>query len=208
MNIKVSRLQIICSPSGLCQRRHGPGCRSPTPLCRRGPHRPLGPGQRCLCSIIHQNLIFVLAELCQEHGSLWRESGCLHCAVQGQRRSCQGGIADQDHCQVDIDFSSDVICLHLVVLSHPRAQAPVFQPSPPRRQDCCWGELFPVDVYPRPKHVIRRLNFASSGDDKPCPEGRMDEGCEDHGRQVQLDEIGLCKVHQLSALDITWYATT
>ena len=134
MNIKVSRLQIICSPSGLCQRRHGPGCRSPTPLCRRGPHRPLGPGQRCLCSIIHQHLIFVLAELCQEHGSLWRESGCLHCAVQGQRRSCQGGIADQDHCQVDIDFPSDAICFHISCILwyyHTLVHRPLYS-NPPR----------------------------------------------------------------------------
>merc|ERR1711974_476901 len=82
--IKKRNLLPFFDMAGLCQRRHGPGCRSPTPLCQRGPHRPLGP------------------ELCQEHGSLWRESGRLHCSVQGQRRSCQGGIADQDHCQAPV----------------------------------------------------------------------------------------------------------
>ena len=77
MNIKVSRLQIICSPSGLCQRRHGPGCRSPAPLCRRGPHRPLGPGQRCLCSIIHQNLILSLQSFAKNMGLYGERAGAF-----------------------------------------------------------------------------------------------------------------------------------
>ena len=47
-------------------------------------------------------LTIISSELRQEHGSLRREGWSLHCSVQGQRGGRQGGVADQDHCQVGV----------------------------------------------------------------------------------------------------------
>ena len=47
-------------------------------------------------------LTIIPSELRQEHGPLRREGWSLHCAVQGQGGGRQGGVSDQDHCQVGV----------------------------------------------------------------------------------------------------------